>query len=430
MVGEQGQPTVLVIAYYFPPMGMGGVQRIAKFVKYLPEYGWQPVVLTATPSAYFAFDPTLLEELERRRIPIVRTPGDGLPRWIRRRFKNPQIGAPPEWLETAWRLWSQFRWIPDRAIGWKPEALSLGRRLLREYRPAILLATAPPYTDFLLAHELAAAAELPFVLDYRDLWVGDPLRRYPTPWHRRRNECLERAVLVRMARAVVPTRALKEELLRRYGDLLEHEDIAIIPHGYDAEDFAGLEHLRPPEERFVIAHVGTFEGGSPQATLQAIAQFLERHPGARRHMEIRWVGLVRPREQRMVKELQLGDVVRILGYLPHREAIAQMLQAHVLWSEAHVPLRSPGKLFEYLGARRTLLVCAPAGAIRRIAEESRAAFCAEPGDVATLHRHVEELYERWRQGELPVPSEDYVAQFERRRLTGELARLLGFHAAL
>ncbi len=106
-----------------------------------------------------------------------------------------------------------------------------------------------------------------------------------------------------------------------------------------------------------------------------------------------------------------------------------MLQAHVLWSEA-TSTRSPGKLFEYWG-RDARCWCAPLRVqFAGIAEESRAAFCAEPGDVATLRRHVEELYERWRQGELPVPSEDYVAQFERRRLTGELARLLSFHAAL
>lgn len=142
MEGERQR--LLVIAYYFPPMGTSGVLRVTKFVKYLPDYGWEPIVLTATPSAFFAFDPTLLAEVEARGIRVYRTPDDGTPQWIRRRAAaDGTVPLPNQRLHTLWSRWSQFRWIPDRMIRWKQQALELGWRLVREYKPAILFAISP-----------------------------------------------------------------------------------------------------------------------------------------------------------------------------------------------------------------------------------------------------------------------------------------------
>jgi glycosyltransferase involved in cell wall biosynthesis len=427
---------VLLISYYFPPMGTSGVLRAAKFAKYLPEFGWEPIVLTATPTAFFAFDPTLLEELEQRGIRIHRTPGDGNPWWVRRRA-SPEgiVGLPSERLHRFWLRLSQLWWIPDRPIRWKSQALELGRQLVRQYEPAILFATAPPFTDFLIAAELSEWSGLPYVVDYRDPWVGDPDVWYPTPWHRRRHRMLERRVLTRMARAVAVTRGIKEHLLRSYPELLTHEDVVIIPHGYDSEDFAAVGHVEPPSDRLVLSFVGTFKHSSPRTVLEALQRFFQQVPAARRQWEVRWVGLVRPEHWRMVEQLGLQDVVRVVGYVTHREAIRHMLESHVLWVESRSRgdslSGSPVKFFEYLGARRTLLVCAPAGSpLRPLAESSGAAFWAERGDVATLTRHLCELHERWCNGTLPVPSEEFVRAFDRRTLTGELARLLSFHAVL
>ncbi|MCS6965802.1 MAG: glycosyl transferase family 1 [Candidatus Kapabacteria bacterium] len=430
-MGTDPRRRVLVIAYYFPPMGTSGVLRVAKFVKYLPEYGWEPVVLTATPTAYFAFDETLLQELEQRRIAVYRTPGDGNPWWIRRLAASDKtIVLPAEGLNALWLRWSQLRWLPDRAVRWKQEALQLGWQLIREYEPVVLFATAPPFTDFLVAAELAERSGLPYVVDYRDPWVGDPERWYPTPWHRHAHRRLERSVLIRMACATVVARGLKEQLLREYPDVLTYDDVSIIPHGYDSEDFVAVGPVTPPSDRLVISFVGVLKHGNPLTVLRAVARFLQQRPQARHQLEIRWIGLVRPEHRRMVEELELQEVVRSFGYVPHRQAVRYMLESHVLWAENR-PLGSPVKVFEYLGARRTLLVCTPLHSpIQPLIEACGAAFWAEPGDVSTMARHIAELYERWRDGSLPVPSEEFVQSFDRRLLTGELARLLSLHAAL
>jgi len=412
-------------------MGTSGVLRVSKFVKYLPDYGWEPLVLTATPSAYFAFDPSLLEELEQRWIAIYRTPGDGTPRWIQRRAAADRtVALPTRRLHRLWLRWSQLRWIPDRAIRWKHQAVELGWRLIQEHRPAILFATAPPFTDFLVAAALAERAGLPFIVDYRDPWGGDPEWWYPTPWHRSTHRKLERYVLTRAARITVVTRGLKEHLLRQYPELLTHEDVVIIPHGYDPEDFAAVSGSAPPADRFVVSFIGVLKHGTPRTMFEALRRFLEQYPAARRQLELRFVGLLRPEHWQMVEHYGLHDVVRRLGYVPHREAVRQMLESHVLWVEQDRIVGSSAKLFEYLGARRTVLVCAPGTSFLRPFLTAEGIFWAEPGDVATMSRHLVELYERWRSGSLPVPQEELLAAFDRRVATGELARLLSFHAAL
>ncbi|MCS7177291.1 MAG: glycosyl transferase family 1 [Candidatus Kapabacteria bacterium] len=428
---EQPRQRVLVIAYYFPPLGTSGVLRVAKFVKYLRDYGWEPIVLTATPTAYFAFDQYLLQELEERRIPIYRTSDDGSPWWVRRwAATQPTVPLPAEWVHWLWLRWNQLRWIPDRAVRWRCQALALGRELIREYKPAIIFATAPPFTDLLIAAELAEQSELPYIVDYRDPWCGDPERWYPTPWHRRAHQTLERGVLTRMARATVVTRGLKEHLLRQYPRLLTHEDIVIIPHGYDSEDFARAGNVEPPPDRLVVSFVGTLKHGNPRTILEAFARFVQQRPEARRHLQIRFVGLIRPEHQQMVRRLGLEDIVQVQGYVPHLEAIRYMLSSHVLWVENR-PLGSPAKLFEYFGARRTILACVPPESpIQPLLEASGAAFWVKPGDIEVATNHVAELYERWRERALPVPSEEFIRGFERRLLTGELARLLSLHAAL
>ncbi len=427
----EGRRRVLVIAYYFPPMGTSGVLRATKFVKYLPEYGWEPIVLTATPSAFFAYDPSLLAELQERSVLIARTPDDGNPWWVRRRAApDGTVALPSQRIHTLWLRWSRFWWIPDRQIRWKKSALELGWRLVRQYEPAILFATAPPFTDFLIAAELAQRAGLPYIVDYRDPWVGDPEYWCPTPWHRRRHQRLERSVLTRMAVATVVTRGLKENLLRHYPDLLSHDDVAIVSHGYDSEDFAAVGRVEPLTDRFVMSYVGVFKHGNPQTVLQAVARFLRRSPSAQRRFEIRWVGIVRPEHRRMVEQLELQSIVRTIGYVSHREAIRHMVESHVLWVDNR-PMGSPLKLFEYFGARRPLLACTPAHSpIQSLLQASGAAYWAEHGDVETMTRHIAELYQRWEEGTLPTPSEEFVRAFDMRVLTGELARLLSLHAAL
>ncbi|MGA2297463.1 MAG: glycosyltransferase [FCB group bacterium] len=217
--------TVLIIAYYFPPMGLSGVQRTLKFVKYLPENGWKPVVLTTAPTSFYAFDDTLDDDLRNEEIYIYRTApksADDLQSPKILKFRS-------YFIQRLGRAFLQTIYQPDRFIKWKKSALLLSEKIFAQHKIDVVFATAPPFTDFILAQEISKKFNVPFVADYRDLWVDNPYHFYATPFHKNYSIKLEKELLTTAEKIVVVTRHSKEVMLKRYG-FLSHNDIAIIPH--------------------------------------------------------------------------------------------------------------------------------------------------------------------------------------------------------
>src|SRR5437867_13143679 len=176
-------------------MGLGSVQRISKFIKYFPRYGWEPIVLTATPKFYYARDEYLLNEVTSAGAKIYRTPARGslnflndsritpLPNEKRRRFKR--------------KLRQTFRVTDSSPLArrWKKKALKKSNEIFNQHKIDIIFATAPPFADFLVACKLKEKYQIPLIIDYRDSWTDNPFSFYPTPLHRFINTKHEEEVL-------------------------------------------------------------------------------------------------------------------------------------------------------------------------------------------------------------------------------------------
>ena len=413
---------VLVLAYYFPPMGLSGVQRTVKFVKYLPEFGWQPTVLTVEPRGYFAYDESLLKDVEHAR--IVRTRSWDPTRLFRRR----QAVALPE--ESKRRILSglsQSLFIPDNKIGWFPAARRAAMRLLLAEPFDAVLSTAPPYTSHVLGASLARKFRIPLVLDFRDDWIGNPRHVYPTPWHRSAGARLERSALKASSRVVVINEEIGRNLSFR-NPALSSEKVHVIPQGFDPEDFAGRQ--KPSKgEKFTLLYSGIFyDAQTPDYFLHGLADLLTRRTDLRNRVEARFVGLVPEKSVRLAGELRLADVVRFEGYRPHEAVIDLLLSADALWMtvgrrEGSATI-STSKLFEYFGTRKPILGLVPEGAARTALEKYSAAEIVDPYTVPEISSAIERLYERWASGTLPEPSESVVQRYDRRNLTKRLAEVL------
>lgn len=155
---------VLVVAYYFPPMGLSGVQRTLKFVKYLPQFGWLPTVLTVEPRGYFARDESLLQDLDGRDIRVVRTPAAGPGRFF---AKKEVVSLPPERTRKFLSRISDAVFFPDNKIGWKKRAVAVALALHSETPFDLVFTTAPPFTDFLIGSAIKKHIDRPLVFDYR-----------------------------------------------------------------------------------------------------------------------------------------------------------------------------------------------------------------------------------------------------------------------
>lgn len=415
---------LLVIAYYFPPMGLSGVQRISKIVKYLPEHGWDVTVLTVGDVGYFAHDYSLLEEVHGAGVSIERTKTLDPLRLFRRKgtIKMPSDGS-RRFLSGITQTFLQ----PDNKIGWKRYAIRRAKELAAVEPFDAILATAPPFTDFLVGHELRQSLGIPLIVDYRDPWVDNRNYFYATPLHRRYATRLEQRILRSADSIVVVNRKIKEKLIARY-QFLTHTSVEIIPNGYDPEDIE--EAARIPIERpakMRLTYSGHFDAKrSPEYLFQALANVFAASPAMRDEVEACFVGHFHDSFMKMATKLGVSSAVRTTGYLDHRESVRQLLASDVLWLTIFDPTITPGKIYEYMGTGRPILALAPEGAVRNALRGYGASVAVEPTDVEAITRAITALHQQWRARTLPVGDTARASEFDQRRLTEQLARILAY----
>lgn len=416
-------PRLLVLAYYVPPLGGSGVQRVAKLAAHLPAHGWDVEIVAPSPGAYFARDAGLLAELDGAGVAIHRT--RSLDPTRLGGSKPPAMGSASHRRLgdlTAWAL------VPDNKIGWLPFAVAKANALLATGRFGAVLASAPPYTALVAGAMAARRHGLPLVLDLRDDWLGNPRHTYPTRLHRRLHAALERWTFRRASSILTISEAMRQQVAARHPDLAGR--LHVVPQGYDEADFSGSLPERS-DDRFRIVYTGVFyDAQRPDVFLDGLARFRAAHPEAR--VEARFAGLVPEPFETLAARLGLLEAVTTLGYLPHDATVAEQRAADLLWMT--VGRRpgaagiSTGKLFEYIGTRRPILGLVPEGTAREALVAYGASYLADPDDPAEVAQRLAEAYTAWRGGALPVPDEAFVRRHGRQVLAGDVAAILAERA--
>jgi glycosyltransferase involved in cell wall biosynthesis len=395
---------VLALAYFFPPLGGAGVQRALKFMKYLPEHGWDPVVVTTRSRWYPARDYTLLSELPVA-VPVIRALDPPLLRWAALGFDKLRLD-PPRAL-AAW---------PDDAAAWVPGALAAALRAVRDHRPDVVLSSSAPWSTHVVALLIQRITGLPWVADFRDEWTANPMWK-PGPWPLERlSRRLERAVTSAPARVTV---------VADYFRLLGSAPRIVIPNGVDDADFDS-EPAAPPPDVFRLSFVGTLYGDQSAAPVLAAARrLLERGQLDRQRFQVRVVGNMWLPEA----EGRTGPPIERRGYVDHAAAVEEMRSSTALLFYVDPRSRAPsGKLFEYLASERPLLCVARRDNLAwRLVAEWGAGECAEPDDADAIERALLSLWRRWENGTLsakPEASRRVLERYSRRELSRRLAVVL------
>jgi glycosyltransferase involved in cell wall biosynthesis len=411
---------VLVLAYYFPPMGLSGVQRTAKFVKYLPEHGWDPVVLTVLPRGYFAFDQTLLDELEARQIRIVRTQSFDPTRLFP---GNRHVALPGEAARSRLSAVSQWLLLPDNKIGWAPYAMRAGGRLLREGGFSAIYSSAPPYSSHLIAARLARRYRVPLVVDYRDDWLDNPRHWYPTRLHRWIHARQERRVSD-SADAVVTINPIIGKALRR-----RHEaPVTLISQGFDPDDYPE-EPYQTTSDKLEFVYAGIFyDKQTPDPFLRGLHRLMAEEPALRSRVRATFVGLFSDRARALVQRLGLESLVRVLPYATQREAMVRVAEAQVPWlivgAGKGQEQISTGKLYAYIGSRKPILGLVPPGAARKTLETYGASWIAHPDRPEEIDLVLRRIVRLWLEGNLPEATNHAARPYSRVGLAGRLAEVL------
>lgn len=415
---------LLVIAYYYPPMGLSGVLRIAKFTKYLQRFGWEPTVLTVGDVSYFAYDYSLLEEVLEAGVKVVRTKTLDPLRLFGR---NGMIKMPADKRKRMLSGLSHVFLQPDNKIGWKRYAVRRALKLAEEEQFDAILATAPPFTSFLIGRELQQKLGLPLIVDYRDPWIDNSDYFFATPFHKGYAAGLEEEVLKNADAVVVINRKIKERLIGRY-PFLTHEGVHIIPSGYDPQDFrvaARFPMQRPRKMRFTYS--GLFDSRrTPKTFFMALARIFAQHPETRDEIEIYVVGNFHENFRKMAVQYGVSTALVTPGNVEHQQKIRYLFASDVLWLITHDPVITPGKVYEYIGSRKPILALAPDGVLRNVLAGYGAATSVDPEDVDAIAEAIYKLYQDWRGGALPVGDPDVALEHDQRILTERLARVLAY----
>lgn len=428
--------TVLIIAYYFPPSGGAGVQRVLKNVRYLIDEGWRPVVLTVQENADFqARDETLLAEVPDS-VRVVRT-AIFEPYTLYRRFTGrstdtatdiarvPHAGRRSfterisEWIRATF-------FIPDARCFWRMPAVRAGMRLIAEEHVDVILSSAPPYTCHLIGRSLHRRSGIPWIAEFRDSWVGwhSAAERRGLPAAVERS--MERSVLRDASMVITATRGVRDDLLTR-SPALENGKFHVITNGFDSTDFQGIAGS-PPRDRFTLTYTGSlYAKSSPEILLTAVSRLIESDPGLMSQVKLRFVGRMYPPYLDMFRRFE--EMFEYVPYVSHRRSIGYLLNSSALLlvipdSPVNRAILT-GKLFEYLGAQRPILALAPDGEAAHLIRDLHAGVVVDPGDADAAEKELGRMIHAWRQGTLSYDGDKTrLSALDRRVLTGKLAALL------
>ncbi len=411
---------VLVISYYYPPMGMSGVQRTLKFTKYMKDFGWEPTVITTGKAGYFAHDESLLKEVEENNIRTIRVDGWSPNNALARKGT---IKIPSEFIRKTFDRVSKTIFIPDNKRAWAKSAYKRAQELLRSEKFHAIFVSVPPFSTEIIAAQLKREFNLPLFVDYRDLWFANQYAFYPTPYHKFRHNKLEETSIRESDRVIAVNRMVKEKLLLQY-PFLNHDDVKIITHGFDSADFENIEEEERDKTKLRITYSGIFyENITPKYLLKAFRNLLKTNPNLASKIELHFVGHFRKENLKIVKKLNLEEYVFVHGYLEHKEVIRKLISSDVLWftlRKENMENVAPGKLYEYIGARKPIFGSVSEGIARTVLKEYKASFISEVDDVEQIQRTLIEIVKLFVNNKLPVPEEEFVQKFDRKYLTEKL----------
>jgi len=410
---------LLILSYYYPPLGLSGVQRTVKFVKYLPQFGWNPIVIAPRPRGSYVYDPALGAEVAQAK--VFRT-------WsLDPLFLSPQknTGSALHKNSLASRI---NRWlVPDNKTGWIPFALQAGLKAARQFPIDAIYSTASPYSSHLAGVLLKKLLGRPLVTDFRDAWTSYTWTKYPSGALRKLDHKMEELVLKSADLVTAVNSRILDDLCSLH-PRVDGSKFHLVSHGYDPEDFIGAS--RPDPDHFTIAYTGTFiNNRSPRTLFEAVKLMRKQNVSGLDKLRIVFAGSHRESDLALVKEFDLNSTVRFTGYLTHQQSIKVLTEADLLWlvmgpeETANV---TPGKLFEYLGAKRPILGSMPKeGAAADIIRQAGAGLVFAPDDHQGLADAIASLARgRASHRQLCFRRSGIVEKYDRRRLASRLASAL------
>jgi len=421
---------VLIITYYWPPAGGPGVQRVLKFAKYLPEFGWQPLVLTVRHGEYPALDGSLAEEIPSC-CRVYRT-SSWEPYFLYKKFTGMKteeripVAVVAE-KEANWKRrlsnWIRLNlFVPDARVGWKPFAVKEGKKIIEGEKPDVIFSSSPPPTVHLIAKKLAAWSGIKWVSDFRDPWTGiyhyDKAKR--NPLSEKYDKYLERKTLRSCDRITVTSDGF-------FPDLENQKKISFIPNGFDMDDMIAVKDTR--NSKFTIRYMGSMKSHEHVDSFFCVLKELSEKEDLKKSVKLDIIGKVSPFVIEAIEKKEIALEWNLTGYLEHQRAIHLIANSDLLLFIIGPGTRGEaiitGKLFEYLMVQKPIIAYGPLdGAANRILKKTGAGRMFDYEAKEEVKTFILELYHKWRRGSSGFKLNfNEIKKYDRKALTQRLVRV-------
>lgn len=363
---------LLIISYYFPPMGGGGIQRISKLLKFWDYADYKVSVLTVKSSFFYVEDTSLQVDIPKS-VRIYRTETLDpfrllffVNRLLRRSGKKSR--KYPRESGAFLRKISGVLFLPDSRIPWLPFALKFIRKIHKMHHIDIILATTPPFTTGIIAYFSRRIYNIPFIIDFRDSWTDNPYLPHISRLHGFLQNLLEKLV-VNIANGITFVNPnLKKFYLKKYPKL-EMQNIKVVRNGYDPDDFPQYKvNDSKMDKIFRIGIMGTVysQGNSPEPLLAAVSELLKGNPDIENKLRIVFIGKWSNDFLKKIGIYKIDHLLEWVDYLPHIQAlkVANSMDAFALAIEdRHSGSENvtPGRIYEYLYYKKPILAMCPLG---------------------------------------------------------------------
>ncbi len=384
---------VLIVTYYWPPAGGPGVQRWLKFVTYLPQFGVTPVLYIPENPHYPLTDESLQEEV-----------------------------PPKKNISLAEKILLYIRgnlFIPDARINWVKPSVQYVSQILQEENIDTIVTTGPPHSMHLIGCELQRRVGVKWIADFRDPWTSIGYHKELRLGKRaqRKHKRLEKLVVTAADTIIVTSNTTKKEFQE-----LTTKPIKVITNGYD-DDYKGDATL---DTDFTISHIGSLlSERNPEVLWKTLAELIKEHPTFKDHFKLQLIGVV---SQEIITSLQqhgLTDYVTLYGYLTHAEAVQYQRRSQVLVlleiDSDETKGIIPGKLFEYMAARRPIIAIGPKDwEVNDIVRNTETGVVFNYDDHSKLKSTLLRIFKEYREGKITLKAKD-ITEYSRKELTRELA---------
>ncbi len=425
---------VLIITYYWPPSGGAGVQRWLKFVKYMRDFGWEPIVYTPENPEAPVIDNSLEKDIPDNLTVIKRKiwePYTAYKKFIGQK-KEQKINAgflsenkKPGLSEnvSVWIRGNLF--IPDARKFWIKPSVKFLTNYLKNNLVDAIISTGPPHSMHMIALGLKQRLGIPWLADFRDPWTNIDfyedlklIKRADKKHHK-----LEKEVLKNADSVVLISRGMADDFNKIY-----QRNYEVITNGYDSDDISNGSKIEL-DKKFSISYIGTMvKTRNPISFWKAINQIINLNKEFAKNIEIKLIGKIDYSVQQSIKEFQLQKYITKINYLPHNEVIKLQKQSQVLLllinNTPNAKMILTGKFFEYMAAHRPILCIGPPdGDAVRILKETNSGLQSDFQDVIKIKENILNFYQLYKNQELSSDIKN-IENYSRKGLTNRLVYIL------